>query len=38
MLETAKVIPSGNRLNVDVSLSNDQVVSLIASKTFALQN
>jgi len=38
MLESAKIVPSGNRLNVDVSLSNDQVVSLIASKTFALQN
>jgi hypothetical protein len=38
MLETAKIVPSGNRLNVDLSLSNAQITSLIASKTFALQN
>jgi hypothetical protein len=38
MLETARIAPNDTRLNVDVSLSNDQVVALIASKTFALQN
>ena len=38
MLDSAKIIPSGNRLNVDLTLSNDQINSLIASKTFALQN
>jgi hypothetical protein len=38
MLDGAKIVPSGNRLNVDLTLSNDQITSLIASKTFALQN
>ena len=38
MLDTAKIVPSGNRLNVNLSLSNDQIASLIASKTFAMQN
>jgi hypothetical protein len=38
MLDSAKIVPSGNRLNVDLTLSNDQITSLIASKTFALQN
>jgi len=38
MLDSAKIIPSGNRLNVDLTLSNDQITSLIASKTFAMQN
>src|SRR5579864_8834589 len=38
MLETARIAPNNTRLNVDVSLSNDQIASLIASKTFAIQN
>lgn len=38
MLDSAKIVPSGARLNVDLTLSNDQITSLIASKTFALQN
>lgn len=38
MLDSAKIVPNGNRLNVDLSLSNAQITSLIASKTFAMQN
>jgi hypothetical protein len=38
MLDSARIIPTGTRLNVDLALSNDQIASLIASKTFALRN
>jgi len=37
MLDTAKINPNGNQLGVGVALTNDQVVSLIQSKTFAVQ-
>lgn len=37
MLETAKINPNGDRLTVSVALSNDQMLALIQSKTFALR-
>lgn len=38
MLETAQVMPTGDRLAVSIALTNDQMVSLIQSRTFAVQN
>jgi hypothetical protein len=37
LLDTASITPNGTQLTVSVALTNDQVVSLIQSKTFALQ-
>jgi hypothetical protein len=37
LLDTARINPNGNQLTVSLSLTNDQVVALIQSKTFALQ-
>lgn len=37
MLDSAKINPNGSQLTVSLTLTNDQVVALIQSKTFALQ-
>lgn len=38
MLDQAKVTPSGDRLNVRMSVSDDQIAKLIQNNTFALKN
>ncbi len=38
LLDSAQVLPSGDRVAISVVLTNDQMVSLIQSKTFAVQN
>jgi hypothetical protein len=38
MLDSAHIVPNNNQLTVSVALSNEQVVALIQTKTFALQN
>jgi hypothetical protein len=37
MIDGAKVNPSGDQLSISIGLTNDQVVSLIQSKTFAFK-
>ena len=38
MLDSAKITPGGDRLNVRMSVSDDQIAKLIKSNTFALKN
>ena len=37
LLDAARIVPNGTKLNVSFTMSNDQIASLIRSNTFAMK-